>query len=288
FSVPPEAWWDRTMLADFLRGEKVRVPPELMLARVRRFGRMWGALAMRSPGRTYHWDARQGVSSVGALAHEVIDRSGHARMREGRARVDRKVLEQSRPKHLFYEVLHGLRSLTAYDHSASLLTYDPEADSLEVVAEQVAWQKAKGRNVGRVLAPTGPLREFLARGHVCGFDFAGRHRTDWTGHDATGLAELLDFDGRDDRKTPPEGAVLCAPLVTRGGLLGVLKVAARSPGTFSRYEVELVSQFLPQAAVALQNARRAESLEGKVLAAERKHAMADLARGVAHDVNNAL
>src|SRR5262249_14799038 len=48
------------------------------------------------------------------------------------------------------------------------------------------------------------------------------------------------------------------------------------------------SQFLPQAAVALQNARRAESLEQRVLAAERKHAMANLARGVSHDVNNAL
>ena len=40
--------------------------------------------------------------------------------------------------------------------------------------------------------------------------------------------------------------------------------------------------------MALQNARRAESLEQRVLIAERKHAMADLARGVSHDVNNAL
>jgi two-component system, NtrC family, sensor kinase len=67
-----------------------------------------------------------------------------------------------------------------------------------------------------------------------------------------------------------------------------LKVAAIEPGSFSQYEVELVSQFLPQAAVALQNARRAESLQQRVLIAERKHAMADLARGVSHDVNNAL
>ena len=40
--------------------------------------------------------------------------------------------------------------------------------------------------------------------------------------------------------------------------------------------------------MALQNAHRAESLEQRVLVAERKHAMADLARGVSHDVNNAL
>ena len=60
------------------------------------------------------------------------------------------------------------------------------------------------------------------------------------------------------------------------------------PVPFCPYEVELVSQFLPQTAVALRNARRAESLEQRVLIAERKHAMADLARGVSHDVNNAL
>jgi signal transduction histidine kinase len=239
---------------------------------------------VRSPGAEYHWDARQALSEIGTLANELIDQIDRERVREVRARVDRKVLEQSQPKHLFYEILHGLRSLTAYDHSAALLTYDPEPDALEVVAEQVAWQKAKGRNVGRTLSPAGPLRGLLCAGQVCGFDREGRLWRDWTGTDATALADLLDFD----RGTPPEGAILCAPLVARAGLLGVLKVASINPGAFSRYEVDLVAQFLPQAAVALQNSRRAESLEQKVLAAERKHAMADLARGVSHDVNNAL
>jgi signal transduction histidine kinase len=68
----------------------------------------------------------------------------------------------------------------------------------------------------------------------------------------------------------------------------VLKVAGIDAGAFGPYEVELVAQFLPQAAVALQNSRRATSLEERALSAERKHAMADLARGVSHDVNNAL
>ena len=99
---------------------------------------------------------------------------------------------------------------------------------------------------------------------------------------------MLDFDGSPDRSAAAEGAILCAPLVARAGLLGVLKVAAIHPGAFGEYEADLVEQFLPQAAVAIQNSRRAESLEQKVLMAERKHAMADLARGVSHDVNNAL
>src|SRR5205814_7799276 len=137
-------------------------------ARLRRHGRMWGALAVRAPGVEYHWDARQALSSIGALANELIDRIDGERVREVRARIDRKVLEQSQPKHLFYEILHGIRSLIAYDHSAALLTYDPERDALEVVAEQVAWQKAKGRHVGLALPLTPPLRALLGGGHVCG------------------------------------------------------------------------------------------------------------------------
>jgi two-component system NtrC family sensor kinase len=60
------------------------------------------------------------------------------------------------------------------------------------------------------------------------------------------------------------------------------------PGTFGRHEAELITGFLLPASVALQNLRRTQSLEQQVIAAERKHAMADLARGVSHDVNNAL
>ena len=121
FPVPSDGWWDRTMLAGFLRGEQVRVPPELMLARIRRHGRMWGAWPSGLPAKTYHWDARQAFSSVGSLANELIDQIDRERIREVRARVDRKILEPSHPKHLAYELLHGIRSLTGYDHSAALL-----------------------------------------------------------------------------------------------------------------------------------------------------------------------
>ncbi len=238
---------------------------------------------MRGSGAGYHWDARQALSSIAELANELIDQIDQERVREVRARVDRKVLEQSHPKHLFYEVLHGIRSLTAYDHSAMLLTYDDEVDALEVVAEQIAWQKAKGQNVGRKLPLSAPLRQRLCRPMVCGFDRTGGEWNDWTGTDAADLVKLLDLDGNTGPGglSPREGAILFAPLVTRTGLLGILKVAAIHPGAFCHYEVELVTQFLPQAAVALQNARRAESLQQRVLVAERKHAMADLARSFA-------
>lgn len=288
--TPAGSCWDRRLMSGFLRGDKVSVPRDVMLARIRRHGRMWGVLALRSPEADYSWDARQAFSAIGGLANELIEQVDLHRIREVRARVDRKVLEQSHPKHLSYEVLHGIRSLISYDHSAALLIHDAEAGVLEVVAEQVAWRKAKGENVGRKFPLKASLQEVLAQPVVLGFDRDVGGWVDWAGGGSTTLAEMLDYDRLPLKGAfaPSEGAVLCASLITREGLLGVLKVASIQPGSFCPYEVELISQFLPQAAVALQNARRAESLERRMIDAERKHAMADLARGVAHDVNNAL
>ena len=289
-NAPDNAWWDRMLFAGFLRGDKVSVPHEMMIARIRRHGRMWGALALRSPDANFHWDARQAFSTIGNLANELIDQADLHRIREVRARVDRKVMEQSHPKHLSYELLHGIRSLTAYDHSAALLIHDAELGVLEVVAEQIAWRKAKGENVGRKFPLKKTLHDVLAQPVVRGFDRDRNAWSNWTGDDSTDLADFLDYcrtPGPGD-PAPREGAILCASLITRSGLLGVLKVASMHPGSFCPYEVDLISQFLPQAAVALQNARRAENLERRMIDAERKHAMADLARGVSHDVNNAL
>ena len=46
-----------------------------MLARIRRHGRMWGALVVRAEGMNLHWDARQAFSVIGSAANELIDQS---------------------------------------------------------------------------------------------------------------------------------------------------------------------------------------------------------------------
>lgn len=290
FAVPKDAAWDLPLLSAFLRGDDVRVPIDQMYARIRRHGRMWGLLVVHAPDRDFRWDARQAHSAIGSLAAELIERADLQRVREVRTRIDQKVLEQLRPKDVFYQILHGLRTLTGYDHSAALLTFDDELNTLEVVAEQVAWCKARSQKIGLKLPITDSLRQRLASGVCYGFDSQGHGWRDWSGHDAEELARLLDYN----REKPPiktaasESAMLCAPLITRQGALGLLKVAAVHPGTFGQHEAKLIAGFLLPASVALQNLRRTQSLEQQVIAAERKHAMADLARGVSHDVNNAL
>jgi K+-sensing histidine kinase KdpD len=101
---------------------------------------------------------------------------------------------------------------------------------------------------------------------------------------------LLDYNRGDsaDGENVREASMLCAPLVTRDSLVGVLKIAARYPEQLKPFDAELVEHFRSQAAIAIQNLHRTESLRARVVTAERKHAMADLATSVSHDVNNAL
>jgi signal transduction histidine kinase len=124
---------------------------------------------------------------------------------------------------------------------------------------------------------------------VYGFDRPADAWEEWTEAGAVGLAELLDaYRPEANAGVPLDRSLLCAPLATGERSLGLLKIAAKQSGSFAAYEAELVSQFLPHASIAVQNSQRTESLELNLIQAERKHAMADLARGVAHDVNNAL
>jgi two-component system, NtrC family, sensor kinase len=199
-------------------------------------------------------------------------------------------MEQIHPKDLFYQILDGIRSLTHYDHSSALLIREDDEAALRVVAEQIAWTKAKSPRIGLRLPMTDAAAVLLQSEQVYGFDRHGDSWQAWKDQPAADLAALLDYNRDDagDGEHLREASMLCAPLVTRDGLVGVLKIAARYPEQLKPYDAELVEPFRSQAAIAIQNLHRTESLRARVLTAERKHAMADLARSVSHDVNNAL
>jgi signal transduction histidine kinase len=251
---------------------------------------MWGVLAVRSPSVRFSWDSREALSSIAAATSEFLERIDQERIRDVRARIDCKIMEQLRPKDLFYQILHGLYSLTQYDYSASVLIFDPNRHALEVVAERISWKKGKSDKVGLQVALDDHLLQFLRPEIVHGFDRPGDAWREWTGSGAVELANLLDYNQSDASRdgASVERSMLCAPLTARDRALGLLKVTARKAGSFGAYEAELIGQLLPHVSIALQNSQRAESLELNLIQAERKHAMAELARGVAHDVNNAL
>ena len=209
------------------------------------------------------------------------------RMLEIRDRIDRKIREQLHPKDLFYQILDGLRSLTRYDHSSALLIRENGGDAMEIAAEQIAWTKAKSVRIGQPRPLGNDVRDALDQGRVCGFDRRGGRWEEWDGRPLAFLAEWLEFSD-DAPGARREQSILCAPLVGRDGVFGVLKVAASDAGRLTRYDADLVERFRSQAAQAIDSLQRTESLEARMLTAERRHAMAELARGVSHDVNNAL
>jgi two-component system, NtrC family, sensor kinase len=180
--------------------------------------------------------------------------------------------------------------LTLYDHSSALLIREEDDDALRLVAEQIAWTKAKSERIGLRIPIAADARMLLQSEKVYGFNRYGDMWREWKGQPAGALAQLLDYnrgqDGGGDAVR--EGSMLCAPLVTRDSFVGVLKIASRHPEQLKPFDAELVEHFRSQAAIAIQNLHRTESLRARVVTAERKNAMADLARSVSHDLNNAL
>jgi len=288
--IPRDGKWDLECLAEFIQKRRPRIPADVIMAPLFRRGRLWAALALRGQQPFEIPSSFLALRQVAKVVSESIELIDWQRNIDVRSQIDRKILEQLRPKDLFYQILHGLRSLTEYDHSSALLIFNQGDNTLELVAEQIAWFKRKSQRIGLKLQLNDDVSALVRGNIVYGYDRRDGGWEEWSGRDSTGLAKLLDYNEGVETSTSDrrEHCMLCAPLSTREGVLGVLKISACHPGSFNTYEADLVQRFTPLAAVAIQNSQRAFTLEAKMLEAEKKHAVANLLRGVSHDVNNAL
>src|SRR5262245_53200228 len=286
FTVPKDGTWNMDVVTRYIRHTHPPVQRDMMIGSIRRRGGAWGAIAVVRPGHPYDRDDRQLLTRIATMVAGTVHRIDRDRLLGVRHRIDRKIMEEIHPKDLFYQILDGIRSLTQYDHSSALLIREENEPALRVVAEQIAWTKAKSNRIGQRLPMSDEAVALLQSERVYGFDRRGDRWKEWDGQPATGLATLLDYNTEADALR--EASMICAPLVTRDSLVGVLKIAARHPEQLKPFDADLVEHFRSQAAIAIQNLHRTESLRARVLTAERKHAMADLARSVSHDVNNAL
>ena len=96
------------------------------------------------------------------MVSDAIQSIDRERMLEVRDRIDRRIMELLHPKDLFYQILDGLRSLTHYDHSSALLIRERGDNTLRLVAEQIAWTKARSRHIGLTLPIDTELEPALA------------------------------------------------------------------------------------------------------------------------------
>lgn len=290
FALPKRAVWDLRVLTRYIRHTHPPLQRDMLIGSVRRRGGAWGAIALLAPERDFDREDRRLIARIAAVLSAAVHRIDRDRLLGVRDRIDRKIMEQIHPKDLFYQIMDGIRSLTLYDHSSALLIREEGENSLRLVAEQIAWTKAKSERIGLRIPIGGDAAALLQSERVYGFDRHGDRWREWRGQPAGALAELLDYNRTENGEpgNSREGSMLCAPLVTRDSLVGVLKIASRHPEQLKPFDAELVEHFRSQAAIAIQNLHRTESLRARVLTAERKNAMADLARSVSHDLNNAL
>ncbi|NOT32775.1 MAG: hypothetical protein HOP12_01260 [Candidatus Eisenbacteria bacterium] len=290
-SQPLDANWDLPQLDGLLGEDDVRAPLGLMTSRIERRGRDWGLLAVRRDNDTFSTQQRHDLMRLVAELSARLQRADRDRLSEVRERIDTKILRDLDPKDLYYQVLDGLHQLTRYDHSASLYVMDASTRRLELVAEQIAWRKKmKSPRIGATSNPSPDLERLLGEGMIHGVDRLDGAWREWTSDGAAALATLLDPipHGPEAADAPTMGAMLIAVLGSRADGVGVLQLGARRPGWFGAHELEIVRRFVPAMSVALQRARATESIRRKVVDVERRAVFAHLARGVAHDVNNAL
>ena len=284
FTQPADAEWDLEFLEDLIRKRRPRFPLGVICAGVQRRDRPWGLIVLRRRGEPFGRPAEKGVARVAEAMGEVIERIDLDRLAEVRARIDRKIVRRLPPVDVYYHVLDGLHSLTGYDHSAALFILDSAGRSLTMAAERLAWGNRKSPSIGTVLVVPDEVRSVLGEGAVYGFDRAGERWEQWTGTSAGGLADLVSTADSAHR----EDAMLCAVLGTSDGTVGILKLAARRPGTFGPWECDIVREFAWLVGFVLERAQSIANLHAQMIGAHRRHALADLARGVAHDLNNAM
>ena len=284
WKLPRKSDWDATLLSRYIANTRPSIPRHILMAPVHRRDRPWGVRVWRDAGREFTGVDRDILFSITQTLTDIVNTMDTSRSRAVRRRIEQKIVDRRDPRDLLYDLLHGLKSLTRYDHSASILITRDGSEPMELVAEQIAWTKGRSRQIGRrVELPPETLGRLRSSGTSL-FQFEDGH---WTG--SNGNIDLINMiDNKATPNVPREVTAICAPVDTPVGAVGILKLSARSRGILSDFEVDLVDEFLPMASLALQFLARTENMQQMVVQAERKHALANLTRGITHDMNNAL
>src|SRR5207249_2325157 len=188
----PGGGWDDKTISAFLDLERPALPRGVIMAPILIGGRAAGVMVLRRrQGEFEPGSGRRLARLCRKVAHEAALRE-ERRVNRVVDQIKDKTVRELRPKDLFYQILHGLRALTNYDHSSALLICDPRENALEIVAEQIAWLKGKSRRIGLRLPLNDDLWHLMRDSTVYGFNREDGGWREWLGQDSIALAQLLD------------------------------------------------------------------------------------------------
>ena len=229
-SIPESAAWDRTMLAGFLRGEQGSRSPRADAGPHPAARAHVGSACGSRPGQDYHWDCAAGVF-VDRYAGQRADRPDRSRAsprgtrprrsQDPRAEPAQASVLRGAPRHPVADGLRPLRGPLDLRRRVTARSRSSPSRSPGKKPRARTW-------AGSCRWPRRCANGSAARSSA-GSTATAKGWENWTGTDATRLAELLDFDGArraGQRTAPARGRSSVRSLVTRAGLLGVLKVAA--------------------------------------------------------------
>ncbi len=144
---------------------------------------------------------------------------------------------------------------------------------------------------------TGPRdeeRDGSGRPESAGNEGDGREgRTDALSEDRSGEDVRLDMFISKPLLEPASGspdarACLLGVLRRRHQLLGVVQLLSREGSGFTRENVRTFEKFLPLASTTVYNSELYEQQHTRMVSAERKVGLGELARAISHDLNNAF
>ncbi len=287
YSTDRSEEWNLGLLNDFIKRRRPEIPDQLVVARILRRNRPWGAIALRFHSRPDGKQYLDALRSITDALNEALVEFDDGRIRTLRQRIEHKIVRRQDPKDIIYVFLHGIRSLTRYDHSAAFLATQPKNNDLQLIAEQIAWTKAKSRKIGLRLTLNDLELDELARPGARLYRRRGKIWHNSITGKRSPVAECLDYNRGTDTGVR-ENAMVCAVIDAPDGTRGVLKISFQHSRSLGEFEAGLVDSFIPLISLTMQFMHSTDALKEQVLQAERKNVLASISRGIAHDVNNAF
>lgn len=250
--------------------------------------RLLAVLGFIRMGRPFN----RGQLHFGQLVMRLVSDRLIARERERerslREKISTKIFSELRPKDVLYQILHGLKKLFRYDHSGAVFLLGPDRRTLTVQAEIVVWTKAKSERIGHEIRLDEEVVSWLAGDELRPL-LIRDGKPHPSAHGVTEIpAQMLAPLPPAQEGSPEARSMLVAVLWRKERILGVIQLLGRSPQTFSPENRITLEKFLPLAAITMFNSELYAIQHTRMVTAERKVGLADLARAISHDLNNAF